>query len=145
MTDTREIEPADPAARRQALLWLTAAVAVGLPLVWLADRGRATWAAWLGGHAELLRDHPWIAGLAALVAVAPLVGFAAWIRRLGRRVAAAERFPPPGSRPVRPTPVLVGTAAVARGRVLQRLAWLLGMPCLAVPILATRIAAALLG
>lgn len=121
-----EIQPADPASRRQLLLALAGIVVLAL----------AGWAAldrWLE-HARLTLDPPAaraaVAGLLmwSTVAVCAIVcAFAAYAWRLGWTVAVHGRFPPAGARVVRDTPVLRGAAARRRGRLVQAVA-----ACLAV-------------
>lgn len=48
-----------------------------------------------------------------------LAGLGAWLWRLGSRVVAAKRVPLPGSRVIRDTKILVGEAAVRRGKLTR--------------------------
>jgi hypothetical protein len=60
--------------------------------------------------------------VAAVILLAPLAGFAAYIWRLGARTLREERFPPEGFAVVRDVLVQRGAEARARGRLLQGLA-----------------------
>jgi len=53
------------------------------------------------------------------VLVVSAVAVALWAWRLGARIVASGRFPPPGTRVVSNTPILTGEAAKRRGRALQ--------------------------
>lgn len=64
--------------------------------------------------------------LTAVVLSAPVLAFSVYAWRLGARVLRAREFPPPGYRLVRDTPVIVGQAAIYRGRGLKALALCLG-------------------
>ena len=60
----------------------------------------------------------WIGGLG-------FVGMGAWFWRLGRRINLAERFPPPGMRVIKDTPVRTG----ARARMTANLAQVSALAC----------------
>jgi hypothetical protein len=120
-----EIQRADPATRRRALL---AAVVIAL----------AGWAAFF-----VLQD--WLAGLedadpvrvrralesamiwASWAACAPVAVLALWLWRAGGRVGRAGRYPPPGAKVIRDTPVVHGDAARLRATALKALGLLLGL------------------
>ena len=104
-----EFEPADPAARRRALLLLVMATGLGTAAV--LSRDAIAYA--FGQQIDVAR---WL--LPAVLA-GSAVGAAVWAWRLGARVVASGRFPPPGTRTVSKTPILTGDAARRRGRALQ--------------------------
>lgn len=111
------IQPADPAARRKAIVMVALAALLGaLAYValdqWLA-RVLAQPAA--GAKATLLGFLVWTIAGTAVVAAA--LAFHVW--RFGRRVVSAARFPPPGVAVVRDTVVLEGAQASRRGVVIQ--------------------------
>ncbi len=60
----------------------------------------------------------WIGGLG-------FVGMGAWFWRLGRRIHRAGRFPPPGMKVIKDTPVRAG----AKARTLARLAQVAALFC----------------
>lgn len=62
----------------------------------------------------------------ALASVVPMLFLSAYLWRLGARIVHSGVFPPPGMRVVRDTPVLLGRAAVRRGRLLKVLGLLAG-------------------
>lgn len=121
-----EIEPADPRLRRRAIIALVAAGLIGATGIamlqqWLDElaRGRdATDPGTLGLMATALALTIGIACASLLV-----LGFYLW--RLGTRVHASMRFPPPGMRVLRDTPVVRGADASRRARMLQILAGVL--------------------
>ena len=64
-----------------------------------------------------------------------LAAFAGYFWRLGRRMAQAERFPPPGMKVVRDTRVIAGPAARHRGWLLQGVAAVLVICAVAVVVI----------
>jgi hypothetical protein len=66
-----------------------------------------------------------IVALLALALMVPIVAFAAYLWRLGRRTRAQARFPPEGEIVLRRMPVLRGEAAFARARVCRLFAVIL--------------------
>lgn len=121
-----EFQPADPQARRRALLLLM--TAAGLGSVAILSRDAVVHA--IGLRLDLVQ---WI--LPAVLA-GSAVAAALWAWRLGARIVASGRFPPPGIRVVRRTPILTGDAAKRRGRALQ---WL-GVTLLALLLLLSALA-----
>jgi hypothetical protein len=120
-----EIQPADPATRRRALIAAGAIAVAG----WVAFFALQEWLARLPGtdpeymRASLERALVW-GSWAAMLPVAVLAG---WLWVYGARVSRAGRFPAPGAKVVRDTPVLVGDAARLRGTALKVLAAFLGL------------------
>ena len=120
-----EIQRADPRLRRLLILgFLSAVVLGGAAIVALSH--------WL----DTLRHRPasqstrdlatalaWTTG----TATAFLLGMAGDAWRLGARVRARSRWPAPGTRVIRDTVVLRGSAADLRGRLLQWLAVAMGL------------------
>ena len=77
--------------------------------------------------ARLTQAHP-SAGLVLCILIClPLWLGWRWFWHLGRKTIAAERFPPPDTRTLRPAETLTGAAAVRRGRALCALALVLTM------------------
>jgi len=128
-----EIQRADPAAQRRELILVAAALTVGLGLLAALATARPTLERWLTEHAELLAARPGLVAAAALVLVLPLCAFALYLWRLGGRVTASGRFPPPDTPVLRDTRVLEGAPARRRGQIIQALAALLLATSLAVP------------
>jgi len=138
-----EIQRADVATRRRALL---AAAAVAL----------AGWAAFF-----VLQD--WLAGLhsadpvetrhaledamlwGSWAACIPVALLAIWMWLHGGRIARAGRYPAPGSKVIRDTPVLHGDAARLRGIGLRVLAVFLGLLSVGTMIAVYRLVARLEG
>jgi len=123
-----------------------AVAVIGSVLIAIAEPYRPELAGWLRGHPEALRACLDYAGivLAALLA-GPLLGLAVYSWRLGRRVLAAERFPPPGLAVIHDTAVLCGDAARRRGRGLQIFAALLAFLACCIPVLLYRLITLLQG
>jgi hypothetical protein len=123
-----EIQKADPAARRQALLVVLCAAAIGGLLISGFEHLRDPFREWLLSEpSETARRGKLAVYVSAFVLSAPLIAFAVYLWLLGARVLRAQQFPPPGFRVIRDTPVVRGPAAVTRGQVIQVLALLLGV------------------
>jgi hypothetical protein len=93
----REIQRADPRARRKALVVLASGALDGLAIILLLESYRPAVVDWISRDPEQMhaRLRLMLAVLAAGLAV-PVLAFAAYVWRLGGRVVRAERFPPPG-------------------------------------------------
>jgi hypothetical protein len=120
-----EIQPADPVARRRALIAAAVIAAAG----WAAYFALQNWLADLRSlppeSAQEALEDAMIWGTWA--ATLPVLVFATWLWLLGRRVRRAGRFPPPGAKVIRDTPVLIGRDARVRGATLQVTALVLGV------------------
>jgi hypothetical protein len=140
-----EIQKADPAARKRGFLLVSAAIVLGLGLLWLLGRAADSVDAWLNEHAAYLLEHLWVVWLAFFVPMLPIIAGAAHVYRIGARTVSAERYPPPGQPVVRDTLVIAGAAAIARGRMIQALAVVLIVASVVLPavvgFLLTRLAA----
>lgn len=120
-----EIQPADPATRRRALV----AAGVVAVLGWAAFFALQDWLARLAG-ADPARmreslEHALIWG--SWAAMLPVTVLAGWLWHYGVRVSRSGRFPAPGTKVVRDTPVLHGELARLRGAALRGLAAFLGL------------------
>jgi hypothetical protein len=136
-----EIRRADPAARRRAILLVVLGALGGTLLIAGAAHFRAPL---LDSLLSEPRERASRLRLLLLLAAAglsvPLVLFAAHLWSLGSRVLQARQFPPPGYRVIRDTPVVVGPAAIARGRGLKALALFLGAAAVLLSLLLWRLA-----
>jgi len=123
MTPSKEIQRADPLARRQAVVMVVWGMVIGGILIALARTYRPALEEWVtrdpGSRLKLI--------LAALeVAVAALtLGLAVYLWRVGDGVVRAERVPAAGTSVLRDTVVLRGVSARRRGRSMQILAVIL--------------------
>lgn len=121
----QRIQPADPATRRRALIVAGVVAVAG----WAAFFALQEWLARLAGadpqfmRESLERALVW-GSWAAMLPVAVLAG---WLWVYGARVGRAGRYPAPGAKVVRDTPVLIGDAARLRGTALKVLAAFLGL------------------
>lgn len=121
------IQKADPAARRQALLLIIFAAAVGGLLIAGFEHIRELFREWLLSEpAETARRAKLALYVSAFILSAPVIALAIYLWVLGARVLRAQQFPPPGFRVIRDTPVVGGSGATARGHVVQILAVCLG-------------------
>lgn len=123
-----EIQKADPAARRQALLIVICAAAIGGLLISGFEHFREPFREWLISEpAETARRARLALFVAVLILCAPLIALSLYLWLLGARVLRAQRFPPPGFRVIHDTPVIDGSSATTRGQVIQILAVCLGV------------------
>lgn len=135
-----EIQPADPAARRLALIIVIVIGGLGLvPIIW----AQAT----LDTISELRRTDP-MEATRMMLAVSRLLGAgvavvcfatAIWLAWLSAGIRRAERFPLPGARVVRDTPVLTGAAARRQSRIALVFSLALLVGGVVVPILLMRL------
>jgi hypothetical protein len=115
-----EIQPADPQARRTALTILAVVTLIGVILIAAAGQLRAAAEAWV--ERDLATRARMVIGAMTVLAVGPLLVLAAYSWRLGGRILRGGRYPPPGVRVVRDTPVVTGDAAVRMARGVRVLA-----------------------
>jgi hypothetical protein len=140
MSTDVEIQPADPAARRLALIIVVVIGALGIiPIIWLQDA--------LDTISELRRSDP-LEATRMMLAVSRLLGAvtavvcfatAIWLAWLSFQINRAERFPLPHARLVRDTPVLTGAAARRQARIALVFATALLVGGVLVPILLMRL------
>ncbi|HXV81676.1 MAG TPA: hypothetical protein VEG60_17485 [Candidatus Binatia bacterium] len=125
---TTEVRRADPAVRRQAVLFVVLGAVTGALLVAGFERYWMPFRDWLLSDPEksMLRVKL-VLLLSGALASAPLLAFAVYLWFLGAKVRSAQEFPPPGYRVVRDTPLVFGEAAMSRGFRLKALALCLGV------------------
>ena len=118
-----EVQRADSAARRKAITIVIISAIVGFLLIVVFGTYRAQLYEWLlsfhGKSAHRLRI---LIILTAGFGPIPLVAFSVYLWSFGCKVSNYQRFPLPGQRVIRDTPILEGQAALMRGRVLKTLA-----------------------
>ena len=115
-----EVQKADPRARARAFIILVLASVSGSALILAGEMQWGAITRWLARDPEkaLLRLELFF-GILAVCLTCPVFVLSIYIWRLGRRIATAGLFPPPGLAVVHDTPVLSGRAARIRGRLLQ--------------------------
>jgi hypothetical protein len=122
------IQKADAGARRRAVMLVAAGGVVFLLLLAALERYRLPLHDWLLSDPErFLQRLVLVSRIAAAALALPMSAFALYLWAFGARVMRAGRFPPPGQRVIRDTPVLEGREARARGRALKVLAVFLGL------------------
>ncbi|MCI0625937.1 MAG: hypothetical protein L0387_30565 [Acidobacteria bacterium] len=121
-----EIQRADPRVRRKAVLLVACGMVAGLVIIPLTEFYRPALVDWITRDPEQIDSRLRLAVAVLAVAFAgPLLGFAAYLWRLGNHIVRAERFPAAGAVVMRDTVVLQGTPARRRGRLMQLVAVLL--------------------
>lgn len=120
-----EIQRADPATRRRALIAIVVIAVAG----WGAWFGLERCLAGLRGVDPARQQDALESALlwATWAAMLPVAAFACGLWRYGTRVLRAGRFPAPGAKVIRDTLVLHGDPARVRGTALCVLAALLGL------------------
>jgi hypothetical protein len=123
----REIQAADPVARRRALIAAVAIAALG----WAAFFVLQEWLAELRGGNPVETRRALEAAMiwGSWAACLPVVALVIWLWLEGGRVHRAGRFPPPGAKVIRDTPILHGDAARRRAMVYRIFAVILGLLC----------------
>jgi hypothetical protein len=115
-------QAADAVARRRALLIVVIVALTGGLAIWSFAALRPAIEEWVASGGDVgvrvRRFRIVLLGLWAFVSL-PLVAFAVYFWRLGRRILLTGRFPPPGMSVVRDTPILTGAASRRGGRALQ--------------------------
>jgi hypothetical protein len=120
-----DIQKADPNARRAGLAIVGGGALLGFVLITIAGALRPAFEAWINQDVTVyLRI---VIAMLTLLTTGPAVGMAGYLWRFGQRIVRAERYPPPGFRVMRDTPVQIGQAAVRRGRLVQALAAVIGV------------------
>lgn len=115
-----EIQRADPVARRRGVWLVVIGALIGGFTVFALERYLPLLERWLLSDSDQLAQRLTIVVVFLVVVItAPLFAFAAhlWVR--GTNVCRHQRFPLPGERVIRDTPIVRGEVAVVRGRVLQ--------------------------
>ncbi len=143
-SNEREIQRADPGTRRLAIRVVALGALAGV--AWIASLPELERAlgAWLARDParSAERARAVVAAIGLALALPLLLGaLRAW--RLGRRTLAAERFPPPGFKGVRDTPVRLGAEARRMGRALRAIAVTLAAAALLLLLLFLRLASRL--
>jgi hypothetical protein len=136
-----DVQRADPRLRVLALLVLVAAVAAGVAAIalfqdWLADVAQRA-------PADARRSLRWAFTAVSGAACVALLALGRYAWRSGARVRSAARFPPPGAHVLRDTPVLRGTAALRRGRLMQGVGVVLACGALGLLALSWRVTSTL--
>jgi hypothetical protein len=134
---SQEIQPADPPLRKLAIVALLLAMVLGAVAMlvlrhWLADvrqQPASDALAWL------LSAFAWVSGSACVLLFA--LGF--YLRWVGGQVRAIGRYPLPGARLLRATPVLHEAAALRRAKVFRWIGALLMLCALALAIASWRV------
>jgi hypothetical protein len=123
-----ELRRADPAARRQAVVFIVLGAFAGALLIFGFERYRIPFRDWVlsepGKFALRVRLVFLFLGVFSAV---PLVAFAIYLWSFAASVLRARQFPPPGYRVIRDTRIVFGQAATSRGRAFKMLALVLGV------------------
>lgn len=120
-----EIQPADPATRRRVMI--AAAVIIAACVAgWF---GLQRWLSGLRGQdpAQIQAALERALIVSSWAALVPAMVLAVVLWRYGTRVCRSDRFPAPGAKLIRDTPVVHGQAAQVRGTVLKALAAFLAL------------------
>lgn len=136
-----EVRRADPAARRQALLWILLGALIGSSLIVAFGRYETAVQEWLVAEpAEVPQRLRLTLVVGGAAVVLPLLAVSVYAWLAGTRMIRTGQFPPPDLAVVRDTPVAEGRGAAVRGRGLQALAVLLVVAAAALCLLLWRLA-----
>jgi hypothetical protein len=128
-----QMQPADPAARRKAIVIVVVATLIGLCAILAFEYYKQDIQLWLEHNLLYLIQNPWLVSLVGLLMAAPVIAASVYLLVLGQRTVRAQRFPPPHCAVSRPTPILEGRRAQRRGRLIQLLSLLILAAASAVP------------
>ncbi len=130
-----EIQQADPAARKNAILWFLVVMGIGAPLIYMMEIYRADLIAGSGSDPQRAIDRLRLTiNVFAAVFSVPLCLGGVYLWRVGTRMITAQRFPPPGMAVVRDTAVVTGAAACRRGYVIKAIAVALSALAIVIPM-----------
>lgn len=129
------IQKADPVARSKAIKSMVLGLIAGAALFLLFDSLIGNLNQWIERNAEFLVTHHYVAFLAMLVPVAPVIGLSIYLIRFAGKVVKTQRFPPPDTAVIRDVRIIEGRSAVIRGRVVQLLCWIILLAAAAIPLL----------
>ena len=132
-----EIQKADPSAVRIGVAIVAGGALIGYVLINAAGQRRPEFEAWV--QQDPSSRLPMVIAAVVLGTAGPVLGVAAYLWHLGRRIVRTQRYPPPGLRMVRDTLVEVGDAAVRWGRMFQTAAVILGVAGLLLALLLWRV------
>ncbi len=124
------IQKADPGERRTVLAHLGIAAVVGALLIALYEFLMG-WAA--GDPGAAVGRLNIVIGSLYILAL-PMILICRYLWRVGSRIVAARRYPPPGMKVIRDAIVTSGPRAAMHGRLLRYLAVFLGIVSLTLPI-----------
>ena len=117
------IQKTNPVARRNAIIIVTVSAIAGFFLILVIQSYRSELHQWLlsdpGKPVHRLKI---LIILVAAFGAIPLFSFSVYLWILGCKVSSFQRFPLPGQRVIRDTPILEGQSAMARANFLKTLA-----------------------
>jgi hypothetical protein len=118
-----KVQKADSAARRKAIIIVIISAIAGSLLIVVFESFCVQLYEWLlFDHGKSVYRLRILLILAAAFGAIPLFACSVYLWSLGCRALNYQRFPLPGQRVIRDTPILEGQAAMMRGRVLKTLA-----------------------
>lgn len=131
----KEIQPADPVARKRALMLVGGAVVLGAVLLVFDTFYEVKSEALFRSIALHFLDRPLTMFLVLLALVVPMVAVSVYIFIQAGRIVKSQRMPYPGQKVIKDTVVIEGDEAVKRGRGLQFLAVVMTVFSLMVPFI----------
>ena len=122
-------QKADPNQRREALRYVLIAASAGVSII-LIYRALFIWAA---SDEGLMVSRLAIVIATLYLPALPALRMCRRLWALGSAVSSSQRFPPPGIKVVRDTPVVTGRSAVFRGAVLHSVSIITGILLVVTP------------
>lgn len=120
-----EIQKADSSAVRIGVAIVAGAALLGVFLIKMAGERQPALEAWV--KQDVRARVPIVLAAVTLLTSGPVLGVAGYLWHFGRRMVRTARYPPPGFRMVRDTPVVIGDVAIRQGRLVQALAAIVGV------------------
>ena len=111
---------ATPGAGRRIIFHVVLAAVVGVVVIAIFQAAQPALLEWAAADPQSTRARArLLVALLAAIVIAPVVGMAMYLGRLGSRIVRERRFPPEGLVLIRDVTVMRGPEAVRKGRVLQ--------------------------
>ena len=130
-----EIQPADPTARRVALLAVGAGGLLAIVVGFCATAFPETTSSIKNALTGFFVTSPHLLPIASGIGVLPVIFVSIYLYSFGNRIVRAKRFPLPGQKVVRNTRIRQGEAAITHARRLQTLSVALILTCAAIPFI----------
>lgn len=132
-----EIQKADPKARKKAI-WIVLVASILGTLILLPfsfSSSNTMFQTWMESKLLYAVRYPLLAAGISGVLITPILCAALYLFQYSRKCVASEKIPPPGYSVIKDTPVLRGSSAITRGRLVQILSMILCFASISIPLM----------
>ena len=130
----QNIQQPDPKERQNAIWFVCMVALLGVCVILIFNSFQDDLQSWLEGNINFLLENRYMVFVVSLIAELPIFVAGIYLYSLGTRSVRAQRFPPPGAKVTRKTPVLEGAAGIRRGRLIQLISLLVLCCAAAIPV-----------